>query len=94
MTRDSRLMWNWVILYQFHNECSDLCYFCMRQFCLPYVFSPHSPAVSVRTQAAHWLPLALLGGEKNNAEENRRLTKNITNQNNVQLFLTTHDVRA
>ena len=27
-------------------------------------FSPHSPAVSVRTQAAHWLPLALLGGEK------------------------------
>ena len=77
------------------HECSDLCYFLhatiLSALCF---FSPHSPAVSVRTQAAHWLPLALLGGEKNNAEENRRLTKNITNQNNVQLFLTTHDVRA
>ena len=65
MTRDSRLMWNWVILYQFHNECSDLCYFLhatiLSALCF---FSPHSPAVSVRTQAAHWLPLALLGGEK------------------------------
>ena len=47
------------------HECSDLCYFLhatiLSALCF---FSPHSPAVSVRTQAAHWLPLALLGGEK------------------------------
>ena len=43
----------------------NLCYFLhatiLSALCF---FSPHSPAVSVRTQAAHWLPLALLGGEK------------------------------
>ena len=93
MTHDTRT-WNWVILYQFHtNVLICVIFACDNSVCLMF-FSPHSPAVSVRTQAAHWLPLALLGGEKNNAEENRRLSKNITNQNNVQLFLTTHDVRT
>ena len=32
--------------------------------------------------------------KKNNAEENRRLTKNKTNQNNVQLFLKTQEYLA
>ena len=57
------------------NENLIYVIFCMRQFVCLMFFSPHSPAVSVRTQAAHWLPLALLGGEKNNAEENRHITK-------------------
>ena len=66
---------NWVILYQFRtNVLICVIFACDNSVCLMF-FSPHSPAVSVRTQAAHWLPLALLGGEKNNAEENRRLTK-------------------
>ena len=59
----------------------NLCYFLhatiLSALCF---FSPHSPAVSVRTQAAHWLPLALLGGEKKIMQkENRRITKNKIN---------------
>ena len=46
------------------HECSDLCYFCMRQFCLPYVFS-RSIAGVLRAHASGALHhLALLGGEK------------------------------
>ena len=68
MTRHTHT-WNWVILYQFHtNVLICVIFACDNSVCLMF-FSPHSPAVSVRTQAAHWLPLALLGGEKNNAEK-------------------------
>ena len=91
MRRD---MWNWVILYQFHtNVLICVIFACDNSVCLIFFASF---AGSQRAHASG--ALASFGSirrrKKNNAEENRRLTKNITNQNNVQLFLTTHDVRA
>ena len=76
------------------HECSDLCYFLHATILSALCFFA-SFAGSQRAHASG--ALASFGSirrRKNNAEENRRLTKNITNQNNVQLFLTTHDVRA
>ena len=76
----------WVILAPPQNKLNgpneNLIYviFCMRQFCLPYVFFA-SFAGSQRARASG--ALASFGSirrrKKNNAEENRRITKNKIN---------------
>ena len=60
MRRD---MWNWVILYQFRDRLIVLFFACDNSVCLMFFFRLiHS---SQRAHAKrHWLPLALLGGEK------------------------------
>ena len=57
------------------HECSDLCYFLHATILSALCFFSSIAGV-LRAHASGALHhLALLGGEKNNAEENRRLTK-------------------